>query len=82
MMAKKKQITKKNKPEEKLTLQDALDQNIVEKLKQAQHQLKEEEEQKKLQEEERKRQERKQREKNKSFEELLLESSMDWKNFK
>ncbi|MED1205267.1 YqkE family protein [Heyndrickxia acidicola] len=81
-MAKKKQVVKKNKPEEKLTLKDALDQNIVEKLKQAQNQLKEAEEKKKIQEEERKRLERKQREKNKSFEELLAESSMDWKSFK
>jgi hypothetical protein len=85
-MAKAKQhqkhYPKKEKSDDKLTLQDSLNQDILAKLKQAQQQLKQEEENQKLQEEERKREERRQKEKNKSFEELLNENPLDWKKFK
>lgn len=80
--AKQKQQNKKNASEDKLTLQDALNQEILLKLKQAQKDLKMEEENQKLSEEKRKKEEKRQREKNKSFEELLNESSMDWKKYK
>ncbi|QQZ10946.1 YqkE family protein [Heyndrickxia vini] len=73
---------KTKKTDDHLTLQDTLNQDILLKLKQAQQQLKDEEETKKLKEAERKREERRQKEKNKSFEELLNESSMDWKKYK
>lgn len=83
-MAKQKQQKRKpqKKEDDRLTLQDSLNQDILSKLKQAQQDLKAEEESRKLQEEERKREERRQREKNKSFEELLNESSMDWQKYK
>lgn len=80
-MAKVKQ-NKKKTMDDKLTLQDTLNQDILLKLKQAQLDLKNEEEKQKILAEERKREERRNREKNKSFEELLDESTMDWKNFK
>ncbi|MBB2483155.1 MULTISPECIES: YqkE family protein [Heyndrickxia] len=73
---------KKEKQDEKLTLKDSLNQDILLKLKQAQHDLVQKEENEKLQEEERKREERRRKEKNKSFEELLNENPMDWKKFK
>lgn len=85
----KKKINKKNnpiqkpmKPENGLNVGDFLDSSIAQKLKD----LKKEKEQEliKQQEEERARQqfEAKQREKNKSFEELLNESTLDWKKYK
>lgn len=80
-MAKVKQ-NKKKTMDDKLTLQDTLNQDILLKLKQAQLDLKNEEEKQKILAEERKREERRNREKNKSFEELLDESTMDWKKFK
>lgn len=80
-MAKVKQ-NKKKTMDDKLTLQDTLNQNILLKLKQTQLDLKNEEEKQKILAEERKREERRNREKNKSFEELLDESTMDWKKFK
>jgi len=82
MKKQQKDQPKKEKQDEKLTLGDSLNQDILLKLKQAQQQLKQEEEQQKLQEEERKRKERRQKEKNKSFEELLNENPMDWKKYK
>ncbi|WP_423407299.1 YqkE family protein [Heyndrickxia sp. MSNUG] len=83
-MKKKKQnrqqpIKKEDKP---ATLGDLLNQDIMEKLKAQQKDLKEQEEQKKQAEIQRKKEEQRLREKNKSFEELLSESEMDWKKFK
>ena len=51
-------------------------------LLQKQKELTEADHAKKEAEEARKREERKQREKNKSFEELLGESNLNWKNYK
>lgn len=81
-MKKKQQSTQKRKEDKPVTLGDMLNADLVKQLKEQKQQLKEVEEQKKLEEEARKREERRQREKNKSFEELLNESSMDWKKFK
>lgn len=83
-MARKKQRNHSNKPkqEEKATLRDQLDNDILSKLKEKKQELKVEEKRNQEQEEERLREERRQREKNKSFEELLSESHLDWKNFK
>lgn len=78
---KKKQNQKKNE-DKPVTLADMLNEDLVKKLKDQKQQLKAAEEEKQAAEEERKREERRQREKNKSFEELFNESSMDWKNFK
>ncbi|GIN38264.1 MULTISPECIES: YqkE family protein [Heyndrickxia] len=82
-MARSKQTQRKNKQtDDKLTLQDTLNQDILLKLKHTQQQLKQDEESKKKLEEERKREERRQKDKNKSFEELLNENPMDWKKYK
>lgn len=75
-------ISKKQDKDDSLKLGDRINQNIILELRQKQKELTEAEHAKKEAEEERKREERKQREKNKSFEELLGESNLDWKNFK
>ncbi|WP_019154390.1 YqkE family protein [Robertmurraya massiliosenegalensis] len=83
-MKKKKQKTQpKQKNDDKpVTLGDMLNADLLKQLKDQKQQLKDAEEKKQLEEEERKREERRLREKNKSFEELLNESPMDWKKFK
>ncbi|HEO8418747.1 MAG: YqkE family protein [Niallia sp.] len=82
-MAKKRKNTQKEKPQDKpVTLGDLLNDQLAAKLKIKKQELKEQEEAKLKAEEERKREERRQREKNKSFEELLNENSMNWKEFK
>ena len=82
-MAKKKQKpSAKKQKDEKLSLGDLLNEDIVSKLKNTQQQLKEEEKKKQEEALERQREERRQREKNKSFEELLEESSLKWSDFK
>lgn len=82
---KKKQQTQSKttkQKDEKLSLGDFLQDDLVQQLKNKQKELAEAEK-RKLEEEEAKRIfERKQREKNKSFEELLNESSLNWKSFK
>ena len=72
-------VKKDDKP---ATLGDLLNQDIMQKLKAQQQELKEEEEKKKQADLQRKKEEQRLREKNKSFEELLSESNMDWKKFK
>lgn len=72
-------VKKDDKP---ATLGDLLNQDIMEKLKAQQKHLMDQEEQKKQAEIERKKEEQRLREKNKSFEDLLSESDMDWKKFK
>ncbi|MCC3358232.1 YqkE family protein [Bacillus sp. REN16] len=82
-MAKKKQKPSvKKQKDEKLSLGDLLNEEIVSKLKNTQQQLKEEAQKKQDAELERQREERRQREKNKSFEELLNDSSLKWSDFK
>ncbi|MFC5463216.1 YqkE family protein [Lederbergia graminis] len=85
-MAKRKQKqpqhNKQKKDSDALTLKDGLNIETLEKLKQTQKQLLEQEEAKKAAEKARLQKERKQREKNKSFEELLNETSLNWKDFK
>lgn len=78
-MVKKKQ---KSRNDDKATLFDQLDQDVLNKLKAKKQELKVEAQRQEAADEERKREERRQREKNKSFEELLSESNLDWKNFK
>lgn len=73
---------KVKKDEGAVTLGDMLNQNLVKQLKDKQNELKAAEEKKVQEEELRKREERRLKEKNKSFEELLNESSTDWRNFK
>jgi hypothetical protein len=83
-MKKRQQLTKPKvkKDEGAVTLGDMLNQDLVKQLKDKQNELKAAEEKKVQEEELRKREERRLKEKNKSFEELLNESSTDWRNFK
>jgi len=83
----KKKAKQKNQSKPKIedaavTLKDMINPELMKQLKQQQEQLKAEEQQKREAEEQRKREERRQKEKNKSFEELLNESGMNWKEFK
>lgn len=76
--ARDKRMTKNTNP----TLKDALNAELLEKLKHTKKELEEKERMKKKEEERKRREERKKREKNKSFEELLNESDLDWRKFK
>lgn len=82
MKKKKRAVTQKRKDDQPLTLRDLLSEDLKKELTEQKQQLKAKEERKKEEEEQRKREERRLKEKNKSFEELLQESSLDWKNFK
>ncbi|HWJ79624.1 MAG TPA: YqkE family protein [Niallia sp.] len=81
-MAKKRKPVKKEQPDKPVTLGDLLNDQLAKQLKEKKQELLVEENEKQLAEEKRKREERRQREKNKSFEELLNETSMNWKEFK
>ena len=84
-MKKQKQQKAKAKPnneEKPVTLGDLLNADLVNKLKNTQKELKEQEEKKRELEEQRKKEEKRLKDKNKSFEELLLESNMNWTEFK
>jgi hypothetical protein len=72
----------KKQVDDSLRLGDFIKGDIMEKLRETQKQLSKEETEKKEAEEAKKREERRLKEKNKSFEELLNESGMDWKKFK
>lgn len=80
---KKRKNQQAAKTEDKpLTLGDMLNDALVKQLKETKQALKADEEKKALEEEERKKEERRLKEKNKSFEDLLNESGMNWKEFK
>ncbi|WP_338470165.1 DUF3886 domain-containing protein [Niallia sp. XMNu-256] len=68
--------------EKSATLGDLLNADLVKELKEKKKELETAEEQKRKAQEEQKKKERRQKEKNKSFEELLNESSFNWKDFK
>ncbi len=68
---------------DRITLSDSLDPQLLRKLKETKRQLKTQAEKEKLKEEKRlKKEERERREKNKSFEQLLEENPLNWKDFK
>lgn len=75
-------MSKKKKQEVELTLKNSINQDLFEQLKQKKAELEKVESVKKEEERLRKIEDKKKREKNKSFEELLNESNMDWKNYK
>ncbi|WML45194.1 YqkE family protein [Neobacillus sp. PS3-40] len=79
---KKQPKPKAKKDDAVVTLGDMINQDLFKQLKEKQHELKATEVKKKEEEEQRKREERRLKEKNKSFEELLNESGMNWKEFK
>lgn len=72
----------KEQSKQNVIIKEALHKDTLSKLQEAKHLLQQQEEIAKKQEVEKKRAERKKREKNKSFEELLNENSLDWRNFK
>jgi hypothetical protein len=73
---------KAKKEDAAVTLGDIINQDLFKQLKNKQQELKAAEEKRKEEEEQRKREERRLKEKNKSFEELLNESNINWKDFK
>ncbi|MBN8190830.1 YqkE family protein [Bacillus sp. NTK074B] len=75
-------MSKKNKQEAGLTLKNSISGDLFEQLKEKKAELEKVESVKKEEDRLRKIEEKRQREKNKSFEELLNESNMNWKNFK
>jgi len=77
-----KNQSKPKKDDSAVTLGDMINPNLFKQLKEQQEQLKAVEEKRKEEEEQRKREERRLKEKNKSFEELLNESGMNWHEFK
>lgn len=83
----KKQSIQKNQSKPKkddaaVTLKDMINPDLLKQLKNQQEQLKAAEEKRLEEEEQRKREERRLKEKNKSFEELLNETELDWRKFK
>jgi hypothetical protein len=81
-MKKQKHQQKPKKDEAAVTLKDMINPELMKKLKEQQEALKAAEEKRKEEEEQKKREERRLKEKNKSFEELLKESPMNWREFK
>lgn len=84
MKKNKKQVKpqQNQKDESKVTLKDCLTNDLMNQLQAAKIELVAKEKQTLEEQEAKKLFEQKQREKNKTFEELLNDSSMDWKNFK
>ncbi|OIJ14754.1 hypothetical protein BKP37_07175 [Anaerobacillus alkalilacustris] len=72
----------KKQEDGKIQLTDQLNEGALSKLKLIGKQLKDEEAKKQIAKQEMERQKRIEREKNKSFEELLDESNLDWKSYK
>lgn len=72
----------KQKDDNQVSLKDTLDSSLLQKLKETKKQLEQQEQKQKEEEVKRKREEKRLREKNKSFEELLAESNLDWRKFK
>ncbi|WP_027407682.1 YqkE family protein [Anoxybacteroides tepidamans] len=79
---KKRQRVSMNQDDEKMMLKDRLTSDLYAKLRAKKSELEAEEKRKKEEEEARKREEMKRREKQKTFEELLNESNLDWRKFK
>jgi hypothetical protein len=79
---KQKTQSKPKKDEAAVTLKDMMNPALIKQLKEQQDELKAAEERRKEEEQQRKREEQRLKEKNKSFEELLNESGMNWKEFK
>ncbi|WHX99175.1 YqkE family protein [Neobacillus sp. DY30] len=80
--SKQKIQSRPKKEEASVTLKDMINPELIKQLKEQQEEMKAAEERKRAEEEQRKREERRLKEKNKSFEELLNESGMNWKEFK
>lgn len=82
MKKQRKHSLKQEKQEKPVTLGDMLNEQLARQLKDKKQELKEQEEAKQLAEENRKKEEKRLKEKNKSFEELLNETALNWKDYK
>jgi hypothetical protein len=80
--SKQKSQSKPKKDDAAVTLKDIINPDLIKQLKEQQDRLKAEENRQKEEEEQKKREERRLKDKNKSFEELLNESGMNWEKFK
>lgn len=75
-------LEKVQRKEEKLLLKDRLNLDVLQQFKEKKEKWQAEAAQKEEQARQQRLEEQRQREKNKSFEELLNESNMNWKQFK
>ena len=75
-------VRKAETEKESVRLGDFLNNDVLQQLKQKQKALQEEQEKQQAEELERKKREQREREKNKTFEDLLKESNLSWKDFK
>ncbi|WP_347862807.1 DUF3886 domain-containing protein [Salimicrobium sp. PL1-032A] len=66
----------------KSTLKEQMNEDLMKQLQDKKKQWKQQEQEAEERERKRRREEKRKREANKSFEELLEESEMDWKKFK
>lgn len=81
-MRKKSVKANPKKREEQPVLKDWLDQDLVKQLQNKKKELKDQKERQEEEEKRRKIEEKRKKEANKSFEELLNDSNLDWKSFK
>lgn len=79
-MRKNKANSKKR--EEQPVLKDWLDQDLVKQLQSKKKELKDQAERQEEEEKKKRLEEKRKKEANKSFEELLNDSNLDWKSFK
>jgi hypothetical protein len=82
MAMKKRNEMPLKQTDDKVTLKDYLNSDLYVKLRAKKSELEAEEKRKKEEEAARQREEMKRREKQKTFEELLNESNLDWRKFK
>ncbi|MGP7816153.1 YqkE family protein [Niallia sp. 01092] len=81
-MKKQRKPVTKNQQDKPTTLKDLLNDQLMKQLQDKKQALKAEEQVKQKAEEERMKEEKRLKEKNKSFEELLNENPLNWKEFK
>nr|WP_250886439.1 YqkE family protein [Bacillus sp. SM2101] len=79
---KHKKQHKQKSHDDALSVKDRLNSSLFQQLQEKKNELAMEEKKRQEDEENRKREERRQREKNKSFEELLNESNLNWDDYK
>ncbi|MGM9929842.1 MAG: YqkE family protein [Bacillus sp. (in: firmicutes)] len=79
---KKKKQAKTSQQDEKLTLSNLLNSDLVNQLKTKQKELEKEQQMQKEAEEKKRLEERKRAEKNKTFAELLSEDKKNWRDYK
>ena len=81
-MKNKRKPIKKDAQDKPVTLGDLLNEQLAKQLKDVKQDLKTKEKEKLKAEEEKRKEEKRLKEKNKSFEELLNENPLNWKEYK